>query len=145
MIRYHSKQLAGGTDEKQIMKWANGMVNDKKLKAKKLTSKSLTNCAFYFALLQKVFDAIGQKTGERLVVNEDLIEKDGTPEAKYENARYVIQMARMIGCIIFLTPEDIIERKKDMIFSLLTQLKHASECEHEQHDELPEMAFKEEK
>ena len=42
----------------------------------------------------------------------------------------MIQMARMIGCIIFLTPEDIIERKKNMIFTLLSQLKHSAECGH---------------
>ena len=34
----------------------------------------------------------------------------------------------MIGCIIFLTPEDIVERKKELIFTLLAQLKHVQEC-----------------
>jgi hypothetical protein len=40
----------------------------------------------------------------------------------------VLALARMIGCIIFLTPEDIMERKKELIFTLLAQLKHVSEC-----------------
>ena len=74
LIRYHSKKAAGGLDEKQLIKWANKLVDDKSLKIKKLDSKSLVNCDFYFALIQKVFDSIAGG-GERMTINEDLIEK----------------------------------------------------------------------
>lgn len=45
-------------------------------------------------------------------------------EAKESNAQYVLSMARMIGCVIFLTHEDIMERNKNMLFTLIAQLKH---------------------
>ena len=49
---------------------------------------------------------------------------EDSDEAKESNAQYVLSMARMIGCVIFLTHEDIMERNKNMLFTLIAQLKH---------------------
>ena len=50
--------------------------------------------------------------------------EEDSDEARESNAQYVLSMARMIGCVIFLTHEDIMERNKNMIFTLVAQLKH---------------------
>jgi hypothetical protein len=48
-------------------------------------------------------------------------------EDRENNARYVISVARMFGCTIFLTVEDIMEVKKKMIFTLVAAIKYISE------------------
>jgi len=58
------------------------------------------------------------------------------------NARYVISVARMLGCTIFLTVEDIIEVKKKMIFTLVAAIKYISEHPNEDKEVMPEVKVK---
>ena len=45
-------------------------------------------------------------------------------KALEDNAKYVISLARKIGCCIFMVWEDIIELHPKMIFALMATLMH---------------------
>ena len=47
---------------------------------------------------------------------------DNNTEAKMDNARYAVSMARKIGARIFALPEDIIEVKQKMVMTIFATL-----------------------
>ena len=58
-------------------------------------------------------------------------------ENRLLNAKYVLGLARMLGCVMFLTKEDIAEHNKNMIFSLIASMKFR--YEHGQAEKMHEM------
>lgn len=66
-----------------------------------------------------------------IVDYEDIVSDGNTAEDKNLNARYVLSVARSLGCVCFLTPEDIVDRNKKLIFTLVAgiQLLHNKKAE----------------
>ncbi len=56
------------------------------------------------------------------VVNYELVTPGSNSEEKALNAKYIISIARKIGCFIFLVWEDIVEVKANMILTFLASL-----------------------
>ena len=61
-------------------------------------------------------------TIENRAINWELVTAGGTEEERMNNAKYVISVARKIGCCVFLTWEDIVEVKPKMIMTLCASL-----------------------
>lgn len=52
-------------------------------------------------------------------IDDEIIEHGKDNESRILNGRYAITTAMMLGCTVFITPEDILDRKKRMIFTLV--------------------------
>ena len=59
---------------------------------------------------------------EPRAVNAALVTPGSTPEEKMANAKYVISVARKLGCTVFLTWEDIVDVKPKMVMTLVATI-----------------------
>ncbi len=104
-------EIGGGTkiDDKSIVKWANAQVSGKG-KTTSMSSfqdQSLSNGRFFLDLLWCL---------EERIINWDLCTPGVLDEDKTMNAKYIISVARKLGCTVFLAPEDITEVKQKVCF-----------------------------
>ncbi|EAL68445.1 actin binding protein [Dictyostelium discoideum AX4] len=101
-------------NEGEIIQWANKKV----LKHGKSTcitgfkDQSIGNGIFLIDLLDSI----------QSVVNYSIITKGETFEEKKLNAQYIINVARKIGCCIFVVWEDLVEVKPKMILTFISML-----------------------
>jgi plastin-1 len=125
LMRYHSiqmiKSISGdGTpcSEATVLAWANRQVeaSGANIRLARLNDKSVSDCRFLLALLQ----AVAPK-----MVDPECIRTGGDAEDKKLNAKYVISLARKLGCVIFLSWDDIMEARQKMLFSLLAAIMAA--------------------
>jgi len=121
--RYHMRNvlnLGKGISEKeeelQMVKWANEQVKKggKKTSIKRLTDKTIGNGLFFIDLLDSI---------EPGVIDYDLVKEGKTVEERELNAKYVMGVARKIGCFVFSTWEDILEVRKNMVLAYLGSLR----------------------
>ncbi|CAM9254077.1 unnamed protein product [Chrysoparadoxa australica] len=102
-------------EDADIVKWANSKSSG--MRIRNFQDKVISNAVF----LLKVCHGIN-----RGVVNWDLVAKDAdTLEAKINNAKYAISVARKLGALVFLCPEDIVEVRSKMIMLYCASLWHA--------------------
>lgn len=125
LMRYHTlKFLAsvqasrfGGREvnEPMIIDWANDRVRDAGLASSMANFKdpSLSTGIFFLDLLTAI---------EPRVVNAEFVTPGATPEEKLLNAKYAISVARKLGAIIFLLPEDIVEVNPKMILTFVASI-----------------------
>ncbi|KAK5582936.1 hypothetical protein RB653_004525 [Dictyostelium firmibasis] len=101
-------------NEGEIIQWANKKV----LKHGKSTcitgfkDQSIGNGIFLIDLLDSI----------QSVVNYSIVTKGETNEEKKLNAQYIINVARKIGCCIFVVWEDLVEVKPKMILTFISML-----------------------
>ena len=57
-------------------------------------------------------------------INWELVTAGETEEEREGNAKYVISVARKLGCCVFLTWEDITEVKPKMIMTFVASVMH---------------------
>jgi plastin-3 len=55
-------------------------------------------------------------------INYELLKTETTYEAKLDNARYAISIARKVGARVFALPEDIVEVKQKMVMTIFATL-----------------------
>lgn len=55
-------------------------------------------------------------------IKYELLKTENTIEAKMDNARYTIAVARKIGARVFALPEDIVEVKPKMVMTIFATL-----------------------
>eukprot|EP00474_Spongospora_subterranea_P000513 CRZ00971.1 hypothetical protein [Spongospora subterranea] len=114
-------ELGGGvvmSDEK-IIQWANDKVSNANRSSRMSSFKdaSLKSSEFFFDLLFSV---------ENRIINWELVTPAQTKDDQLLNARYAISVARKLGSIIFLLPEDIVEVKDKMIMTFVAAIMAAS-------------------
>ena len=112
--------IGGGkkADDKLIIDWANETVTDSGKEGSSMKSfrdKTLANGLFLMDLLA----SINNKS-----INWDLVNDGATEEGRCENAKYVISVARKLGCCVFLTWEDITEVKPKMMMTFVASIMH---------------------
>ncbi|WPK24064.1 hypothetical protein PUMCH_001320 [Australozyma saopauloensis] len=118
--------LGGGKtlSDSDILKWANGQASKlgKSGSIRSFGDKSLTNGVFLLDILN------GMKPG---YVDYDLVYQGAniTDEEKYANARLAISIARKLGALIWLVPEDINEVRSRLILSFVGSLMAVSNLE----------------
>jgi plastin-1 len=107
-------------DEAYLCSWASDLVSHKATKRPgsvdhigSLKDPALANGVFLLQLLDAV---------EPGIVDSKFIADGNTSEEKMENAKYIISLARKMGCFVFCVFEDIIEGKSNMIFTILASL-----------------------
>lgn len=93
------------------MKWANELVTD--MQIKNFKDSSLSNGVFLIKLCAAI---------EPRAVNWDIMTQGDTDEEKEKNAKYVISIARKLGCVIFCVYEDIVKVNYKMILVLICSL-----------------------
>jgi len=119
LMRHHVikilKELGGGKkiEENEIISWANNKVKNagKHSSMQNFGDTSLKNSIFFIDLLA----SIREKSVKYELVNQN-------PNSKEEylaNAKYAISVARTLGCLIFVLPDDIIELNKKMILTFV--------------------------
>jgi len=125
LMRYHTlkflaavqAQKFGGaavTDE-MIIKWANDKVaaSGKESKISSYKDASLRTGRFCIELVGAV---------EPRIVNWEFVTPGESPEDSLNNAKYAISIARKLGAVIFLLPEDIVEVKPKMIMTFIASI-----------------------
>jgi len=102
-------------EEKQMIQWANEKVKGagKTSTMSSFQDGSLSNSRFFIDLCF----AIREKS-----VNYEFVTPGSTPTDAMENAKYVLSVARKLGAVIFLLPEDIVEVKPKMILTFVGSL-----------------------
>jgi len=106
------------TDE-MIVQWANETVktSGKSTSMKSFKDPSLNDSLFFLDLLAAV---------DNRVINWEYVTEGKSAEDKLNNARYAISVARKLGAVIFLLPEDIVEVKPKMILTFVASIMSVS-------------------
>jgi len=106
------------TDE-MIVQWANETVktSGKSTSMKNFKDSTLTDSLFFIDLLAAV---------DNRVINWEYVTEGKSAEDKLNNARYAISVARKLGAVIFLLPEDIVEVKPKMILTFVASIMSVS-------------------
>jgi len=129
LMRYHTyKFLAevqakkfGGkhVDDQAIIDWANKAVRDagKSTQMNNFKDPSLSNGLFFMDLLYAV---------EPRVVDWTYVSQEDSKDAHLNNAKYAISVARKLGALIFLLPEDIVEVNPKMILTFVASIMSVS-------------------
>lgn len=112
-----AKLSSSGRDmsDAQILKWAQDQVTKggKSSTIRSFKDESLSNSIFLLDVLN------GLAPG---YVNYDIVERGNTDEEKYANARLAISIARKLGALIWLVPEDINEVRSRLILTFVASL-----------------------
>jgi len=98
--------------DKMIITWANQCVADhgKSSSMKSFRDSTLSNGIFFLDLLSCVRDD---------AVNPANVTPGETEEDKTLNARYTISVARKLGAVVFLLPEDIVQVRPKLLLTLV--------------------------
>ena len=105
-------------DDKFIIAWANKVVRDSGKEDSSMRSfrdRTLANGLFLMDLLATINDKS---------INWELVTSGSTEEDRAANAKYVISVARKLGCCVFLTWEDVIEVKPKMMMTFVASIMH---------------------
>jgi len=107
------KSLGDGkaVTDQDILNWASKKVDDVKISS--FGDPSLKTGVF----LCKLCAGVSARS-----VNPDLITPGESDEDALQNAKYAVSVARKIGAVVFLLPEDITEVKQKMIFAFCASL-----------------------
>jgi plastin-1 len=111
LVRIHYLQIIGSSSEEDLIKWANDKVETMAIKDFK--DKSLSNGKFLIQLCAAI---------EPRAVNWDIVLPGETDEEKENNAKYILSLARKLGCVIFCVWEDIPKVNYKMILVLVCSL-----------------------
>lgn len=125
MMRFHTlkfvaevqaKKFAGqAVTDDMLVKWANDKVASagRTSTISSLKDKSLASGVYFLDLLFAI---------EPRIINPEFVTPGESPEDMLLNARYAISVARKLGAVIFLLPEDIVEVKPKMILTFVASI-----------------------
>ena len=128
MMRYHTLQFVKNVNAKKfhgkdvtddmIVAWANDKAKENTANSSGQSISSfkdpqLKTSLFFFDLLSAI---------EPRVMDWSIINTAATPEEALLNAKYAISVARKLGAVIFLLPEDIVEVKPKMIMTFIASI-----------------------
>jgi plastin-3 len=101
--------------ENGIIEWTNKKLKDagKKTFINSFGDPSISNSVVICDLI----DAIKPSS-----IRYDILKMENTVEAKMDNARYAVSIARKIGARVFALPEDIVEVKQKMVMTIFATL-----------------------
>ena len=113
MMRAHSLQVIGNKTEEELVAWGNERVDDE-YKVKSLKDKKLSTSLYFIHIMKSI---------EPRSINWDIVVTDkDDDEAKQNNAKYAISIARKLGATVFLVWEDIAEVKSKLLLTLLASI-----------------------
>ncbi|KAH3682120.1 hypothetical protein WICPIJ_006923 [Wickerhamomyces pijperi] len=98
-----------------ILRWAREKVakGGKSSNIRSFSDASISNSFFLLDILN------GMKPG---YVDYDLVNRGSTEDEKYANARLAISIARKMGALIWLVPEDIVEVRSRLVYTFVGAL-----------------------
>lgn len=116
LMRYHMLKFLASLSsddkaigDKDVIEFCNNLIAnsnlDKKPQIQGFNDQSIASGIFFIYLVAAI---------EPEIVNWELVNDGESDEDKMLNARYAISLARKIGAIIFLLPDDIVEVKSKM-------------------------------
>jgi len=114
LMRYHMLKFLGSLGKNgqklkddDIVAWANDTISasGKKNKINNFGDPSISTGLYFIYLLQAI---------EPEIVDDKLITEGLNDDDKLLNAKYAISLARKLGAVIFLLPEDIVEVRPKM-------------------------------
>ena len=113
-------QKFGGKDvtDDMIVQWANEKAksnssNNSGLSISSFKDSNLKSSLFFFDLLSAI---------EPRIIDWSIINAGQTPDEQLLNAKYAISVARKLGAVIFLLPEDIVEVKPKMTMTFIASI-----------------------
>jgi plastin-1 len=113
MMRQHSLQVIGNKTEEELVAWGNDRV-DEQYKVKSLKDKKLATSLYFIYIMKSI---------EPRSINWDIVMQDkDDDEAKENNAKYAISIARKLGATVFCVWEDIAEVKSKLLLTLLASI-----------------------
>jgi len=113
MMRQHSLQVIGNKTEEELVAWGNDRV-DEQYKVKSLKDRKLSTSLYFIYIMKSI---------EPRSINWDIVVQDkDDAEAKENNAKYAISIARKLGATVFCVWEDIAEVKSKLLLTLLASI-----------------------
>ncbi|CAI5760513.1 unnamed protein product [Candida verbasci] len=104
LMRKSITQTIGDISDAEILKWSNANAGDS---IRSFKDQKLSDGIFVLRLLKKFNN-----------FDWDLVHEPArTDDEKYENCKLAISVARKVGALIWLVPEDIVELRSRLIFS----------------------------
>ena len=103
--------MIGSKKEEDLVKWANELVAEKQIKNFK--DHALSDGQFLIKLVAAI---------EPRAVNWEIVLPGENDEEKNNNAKYVLSLARKLGCVIICVYEDIPKVNYKMILVLICSL-----------------------
>jgi len=116
LAQVQADKFGGGeVTDQMIIDWANDTVKaaGRSTSMASFKDKSLSNGLFFMDLLFAV---------ESRIINWDYVTTGENEEDALLNAKYAISVARKLGAVIFLLPEDIVEVKPKMILTFVASI-----------------------
>ena len=104
-----------GVSDQDMLKWANGTLQKagKKTTIRSFRDPSVANATFFLDLLDSL---------RKGIVDYSLVEAGATEDERKLNAKLAISIARKLGALIFLVPEDIVELRQRLILTFIGSL-----------------------
>ena len=113
IMRQHSLQVIGNKTEEELVAWGNDRV-DEQYKVKSLKDKKLATSLYFIYIMKSI---------EPRAINWDIVIQDkDDDEAKENNAKYAISIARKLGVTVFCVWEDIVEVKSKLLLTFLASI-----------------------
>jgi plastin-1 len=111
LVKCHYLKLIGSKTEQDLLKWANGLVEEHQISS--LKDKSIGDSRFLISLCDKIQPGI---------VNWEFVTAAETEADRMNNAKYAISIARKMGAIIFCVWDDIEKVNYKMILVFICSL-----------------------
>ncbi|WFD33883.1 fimbrin [Malassezia cuniculi] len=104
-----------GVSDQEMLRWANGIVQKagKSHTVRSFRDANVSNATFFLDVLE------GLRPG---IVDYSLVTPGATEEDRRLNAKLAISIARKLGALIFLVPEDIVELRQRLIITFVGSL-----------------------
>jgi len=120
MMRYHTLQFVKNVNAKKFggkdvndEKAQHNTTNSSKIQIVSFKDGQLRSSLFFFDLLSAI---------EPRIIDWTIINAGQTQDEQLLNAKYAISVARKLGAVIFLLPEDIVEVKPKMIMTFIASI-----------------------
>lgn len=109
------KNNGQSVSDQEMLRWANGVVEKggKNHTARSFRDANVANATFFLDVLN------GMRPG---IVDYSLVTPGATEEDRRLNAKLAISIARKLGAVIFLVPEDIVELRQRLILTFVGSL-----------------------
>jgi plastin-1 len=111
LVKLHYTKIIGSLSEDDLVKWANNLVADHKIK--NLKDKEMSDGHFLLQVLSSI---------EPRAIDWDIVKKGEAEEDKENNAKYIVSIVRKLGGVVFCVWEDLVKVDYKQTFILFATI-----------------------
>jgi len=111
LVKLHYTKIIGSLSEDDLVKWANNLVADHKIK--NLKDKEMSDGHYLLQVLSSI---------EPRAIDWDIVKKGEAEEDKENNAKYIVSIVRKLGGVVFCVWEDLVKVDYKQTFILFATI-----------------------